>query len=171
MKLPILLLALLGAVPAPALAQNNIEPMGGRPCRDDMFFVDVPLASKRPWSKLTHLEAVRAGLQAKAVDWYATWFCGPEDAVCAHAQNPRVELEVVLPQRAGGVRADGHCEVKPELRCVWVKAVERSRKLTWPEEIHDLRPPVDNRLEGSSSWKNYVTGRDKQTPEGWHVEA
>jgi len=71
----------------------------------------------------------------------------------------------------GGVRPDGHCEVKPEMRCVWVKAVERSRRLPWSEEIHDLRPPVDNRLEGTSSWINYATKRDKVTPEGWRVEA
>jgi hypothetical protein len=51
--------------------------------------------------------------------------------------------------------------------CVWVKAVERSRKLPWAEEIHDLRPPVDNRLWGTSSWKNLLTKRDKQTPKGW----
>ena len=71
----------------------------------------------------------------------------------------------------GGVRANGHCEVKPEMRCVWVKAVERSRKLPWSEEIHDLRPPVDNRLEGTSSWINYATKRDKVTPKGWRVQA
>jgi hypothetical protein len=67
----------------------------------------------------------------------------------------------------GGVRPDGHCEVKPEMPCVWVKAVERSRKLPWAEEIHDLRPPVDNRLWGTASWKNLLTKRDKQTPAGW----
>ena len=26
----------------------------------------------------------------------------------------------------GGVRQNGHCEVKPELRCVWVEAYSRS---------------------------------------------
>ena len=71
----------------------------------------------------------------------------------------------------GGVRPDGGCEVKPEMRCVWLKAVERSRKLPWAEEIHDVRQPVDNRLKDTSSWRNYFTGRDKQAPEGWRVEA
>src|SRR4051794_12295349 len=70
----------------------------------------------------------------------------------------------------GGVRPDGHCEVKPEMRCVWVKAVERSRKLPWAEEIHDLRPPVDNRLWGTASWKNLLTKRDKLTPKGWQAD-
>ena len=71
----------------------------------------------------------------------------------------------------GGVRPDGGCEVKPEMRCVWLKAVERSRKLPWAEEIHDLRPPVDNQLKDTSSWLNYFTKRDKQAPKGWDVEA
>jgi len=71
----------------------------------------------------------------------------------------------------GGVRPDGHCEVVPEMECVWVKAYERSQKLPWADEIHDLRPPVDNRLWETSSWRNFVTGRDKQTPAGWDVEA
>jgi hypothetical protein len=72
----------------------------------------------------------------------------------------------------GGVRPDGHCEVKPEMRCVWLKGWERSEKLPlWQDEFHHLRPPVDNRLWGTSSWRNFFSGRDKQTPPGWHVEA
>jgi hypothetical protein len=71
----------------------------------------------------------------------------------------------------GGVRPDGGCEVKPEMTCVWLKGYERSRKLPWREEFDLLRPPVDNRLWNTSSWRNLLTGRDKQTPAGWHVEA
>ncbi len=63
----------------------------------------------------------------------------------------------------GGVRFDGSCEVEPEMECVWVKAYSRSARLPWPEELHDLRPPVDWTLQGSSSWVNLVTGRDKIT--------
>src|SRR2546428_686582 len=62
----------------------------------------------------------------------------------------------------GGVRPDGGCEVNPEMRCVWLKGWERSRKLPlWQDHFNHLRPPVDNRLEGTSSWKNLVTGRDR----------
>jgi hypothetical protein len=72
----------------------------------------------------------------------------------------------------GGVRPDGSCEVDPEMRCVWTRGYERSRKLPlWREDFAHLRPPVDNSLQGTSSWKNLVTGRDRQTPEGWRADA
>ena len=76
----------------------------------------------------------------------------------------------------GGVRENGHCEVKPEMRCVWVTAVDRAEHLPllpakWRHEIDDLRPPVDNRLRGTSSWLNLATGRDRRTPAGWRPEA
>ena len=58
------------------------------------------------------------------------------------------------------------------MRCVWVKAEDRSRTLpllpkAWREHIHELRPPVNNQLEGDASWTNLLTGRDRQYPAGW----
>lgn len=72
----------------------------------------------------------------------------------------------------GGVREDGGCEVKPEMRCVWLKAEQRARTLpllpqAWRDHFHNLHPPVDNRLQGTSSWKNLLSGRDRVTPPGW----
>jgi Methylene-tetrahydrofolate reductase C terminal len=68
----------------------------------------------------------------------------------------------------GGVRANGHCEVNPEMKCVWLKAFERSERLPiWREHFDALRPPVDNSLQGSSSWINLMTGRDQRRPAGW----
>ncbi len=72
----------------------------------------------------------------------------------------------------GGVREDGHCEVKPEMECVWTVAERRSRSAfnptSWEREFDHLRPPVDNQLRGSASWTNLFTGRDRQTPLGWN---
>jgi hypothetical protein len=52
----------------------------------------------------------------------------------------------------GGVRPNGHCEVKPEMKCVWVAAWEGSRRMAGGEAILDRQPPVDHRLWGRSSW-------------------
>jgi hypothetical protein len=72
----------------------------------------------------------------------------------------------------GGVRANGNCEVKPEMRCVWLNAVERSERLPlWRSHIDELRPPVDNALKGSSSWINLLSGRDRHVPAGWEQRA
>lgn len=71
----------------------------------------------------------------------------------------------------GGVRANGHCEVIPEMPCVWVQAWTRSRQmLIYADEIQVIQPPVNRALEGTSAWANMVDGRDVKTPQGWIVE-
>lgn len=68
----------------------------------------------------------------------------------------------------GGVRQNGHCEVIPEMKCVWVEAFERSQEMAvYGAEMLHLQPPVNRQLEGSSAWINMLTGLDKQVPEGW----
>lgn len=68
----------------------------------------------------------------------------------------------------GGVRANGHCEVKPEMKCVWVQAYERSQKMpVFGHEMLMIQPPVNRQLEGDSAWVNMLTGKDKETPTGW----
>jgi hypothetical protein len=52
----------------------------------------------------------------------------------------------------GGVRQDGMCEVIPDLRCVWVEAVEGNARMRRGASIHELQPPLDHRLADSSSW-------------------
>jgi Methylene-tetrahydrofolate reductase C terminal len=54
----------------------------------------------------------------------------------------------------GGVRADGGCEVYPDMPCVWVKAYEGSRLTRRSDAISALQPPIDHRLKGSSAWLN-----------------
>lgn len=51
----------------------------------------------------------------------------------------------------GGVREDGHCEVKPDMPCVWVKAWEGSKDMV-NGNIFDVQRPVDHRMKGTSSW-------------------
>jgi len=70
----------------------------------------------------------------------------------------------------GGVRRDGSCEVYPDRPCVWALAWRRSQRLPlWRSDIHHLQPPVDRRLEGTSSWVNFATGRDRVVPGGWET--
>ena len=68
----------------------------------------------------------------------------------------------------GGVRANGNCEVIPELPCIWVQAYERSRAMPiYGEEIRELQPPVNRSLHNTSAWINMFEGIDKQVPTGW----
>ena len=63
----------------------------------------------------------------------------------------------------GGVRANGHCEVKPEMRCVWVEAFEGSQRMqAGREAIKVVQFAVDGRLKGSSSWLRVA--REKGEP-------
>ncbi len=52
----------------------------------------------------------------------------------------------------GGVRANGMCEVKPKMRCVWVDAWEGSAKMKYGDEIKQVQFSVDHRQSGLSSW-------------------
>lgn len=60
----------------------------------------------------------------------------------------------------GGVRANGNCEVRPEMRCVWVEAWAGAQRMaTGTEDMKSIQlvlPPVDHSLAGSSSWLRVV---------------
>ena len=67
----------------------------------------------------------------------------------------------------GGVRPNGHCEVIPEMPCVWVQAWERSKHMPiHGKDILRVLPPLDRRLEGTSAWINDLAGR-AEAPPGW----
>ena len=57
----------------------------------------------------------------------------------------------------GGVRADGGCEVKPDMRCVWVVAWEGRRRMgTAEQSVTRVLPPVDARWRDTSAWLRRV---------------
>ena len=60
----------------------------------------------------------------------------------------------------GGVRANGNCEVKPDMPCVWVEAYTGSQRMqAGKEAIKVVQFAVDRRLQGRSSW--LAVARDK----------
>ncbi len=68
----------------------------------------------------------------------------------------------------GGVRPNGHCEVIPDMPCVWVQAWERSQAmLIFADDIKVIQPPVNRALQGESAWVTMIEGRDARTPKGW----
>jgi hypothetical protein len=70
----------------------------------------------------------------------------------------------------GGVRANGNCEVKPEMRCVWVEAFDGSQRMqAGREAIKVVQFAVDGRLKGSSSWLRVA--REKGEPVKVEVKA
>jgi len=57
----------------------------------------------------------------------------------------------------GGVRQDGTCEVKPQMRCVWIEAWEGAARMSrGVARIEVVQPPVNREIEGSSSWLRVV---------------
>jgi hypothetical protein len=57
----------------------------------------------------------------------------------------------------GGVRANGNCEVIPDMRCVWVAAFEGSQRIPGGvEAMSRAQPAIDRRLQGHSSWLRVV---------------
>ncbi|MER8626382.1 methylenetetrahydrofolate reductase C-terminal domain-containing protein [Mesorhizobium sp. M1143] len=53
----------------------------------------------------------------------------------------------------GGVRANGNCEVEPDMPCVWVKAWEGSRNMEHGDRILTVQKPVDQSLRETSAWR------------------
>ena len=68
----------------------------------------------------------------------------------------------------GGVRPNGHCEVIPGMRCVWVEAWERSQKMPdYGADIRQIVPPLNRQLQDTSAWINDLTGLAQEQPAGW----
>jgi hypothetical protein len=52
----------------------------------------------------------------------------------------------------GGVRANGNCEVHPEMPCVWVQAYAGAERMGAVASLGQVQGPVDHRKAGQSSW-------------------
>jgi len=68
----------------------------------------------------------------------------------------------------GGVRLNGHCEIKPEMPCVWVQAWERSKRMPdYGREILVIQAPLNHSLKDTSAWINDLHQPEKLTPVSW----
>ena len=62
----------------------------------------------------------------------------------------------------GCVRNNGNCEIKPEMRCVWLKAWNESQKMkVFNKEILTIQKPLDRRLQNTSAWLNEINTSSK----------
>ena len=65
----------------------------------------------------------------------------------------------------GGVRANGHCEVRPEMKCVWVEAFAGAARIPGgTDALRTVQVAVDRRLQGKSSWLRVVRERAGASP-------
>ena len=65
----------------------------------------------------------------------------------------------------GGVRANGHCEVRPEMKCVWVAAFAGSARIPGGiDALRQVQHAGDRRLQGRSSWLRVVRQRVGDEP-------
>ena len=58
----------------------------------------------------------------------------------------------------GGVRANGMCEVKPEMKCVWVQGWDGASRMKTGDKIKNIEFAVDHRQKGKSTWLRIARG-------------
>jgi len=65
----------------------------------------------------------------------------------------------------GGVRDNGNCEVKPEMKCVWVQAFHGSQRIPGGvAAMSEVQFAVDQRLQGRSSWLRVAREKAEKRP-------
>jgi hypothetical protein len=62
----------------------------------------------------------------------------------------------------GGVRANGNCEVEPDMPCVWVQAWQGSQRMRANSNILKVQKPVDQSLRNTSAWLRVTAERAEQ---------
>lgn len=69
----------------------------------------------------------------------------------------------------GGVLLNGNCEILPDMPCVWVQAWQRSNQMVdFKGNFMQIRPPLNNQLQGKSAWINDLNREIQLQPKGWH---
>ena len=58
-----------------------------------------------------------------------------------------------------GGTANGQCEVKPEMECIWVKVYESAKTADRLDGLKQYLPPRNRELEGTSSFINLFLDR------------
>lgn len=61
----------------------------------------------------------------------------------------------------GGVRENGNCEVKPDMKCVWVEAWDGASRMQGGNKIHEVQFATNKAHLGTSAWLRIIEERDK----------
>ncbi len=110
----------------------------------------APLAAQLGWRRLERpVAAIERGVKGALFDCRMCGQCILSSTGMSCPMNCPKNLRN---GPCGGVRENGHCEVYPDMPCVWVQAWEGSRQMEDGERIREVQPPVDHRLKGASSW-------------------
>src|SRR3546814_20316706 len=117
-----------------------------------------PLLKKIGYARLERpMEAVERGVKGLLFDCQMCGQCALSSTGMSCPMNCPKSLRN---GPCGGVRANGHCEVKPEMKCVRVKDSEGSPQIVGGKDIPDVQKPVDNTLQRHSS---FLLVRPRQT--------
>ena len=71
----------------------------------------------------------------------------------------------------GGVRANGNCEIEPDMPCVWVQAWKGSQMMTAKDNILRVQQPVDHSQRGTSAWLRVTARRVAERAAGKQAAA
>ena len=62
----------------------------------------------------------------------------------------------------GGVRANGNCEVKPEMKCVWVEAWDGASRMQGGSKIHEVQFATNKAQLGTSAWLRMIKEQQQE---------
>lgn len=62
----------------------------------------------------------------------------------------------------GGVRANGNCEVIPDMKCVWVEAWDGASRMQGGNKIHEIQFATNKAQLGTSAWLRMLRLQQKE---------